>query len=256
MLDILSQIAPGKRLEDSRASACLSITDELHEILRPGVYEYQPGGSHIKNACSNLAVYIDKWSSFERVGLDLFLKERIPVHKTNLQNKSFNLSYRAEEFSSSSFQQVRFFEVVDDVEESKTLSLLEMTEQEDFIAGEISNTEMFIKEIAEKAGWKKTVCWLHKIALDHLDNSQVLVGILHSISHFDYSDMNPFGFYIALAVLRQVDDVYVKDHAIKAFENWNSKRAVPFLESLNCEAEWQRQYVNKVVATLKAEGVE
>jgi len=142
-----------------------------------------------------------------------------------------------------------------DVGEAETLSLLRVIDKDDFIAGETSNTEMFIKGIAEANGWETTVNWLQQVTCRYFENSDVITGIIHAISHFDYLDMDPGGIILALGVLRH-KNIYVVDHAIRAFENWNSKKAITVLESLICEAEWQRQYVNEVLTVLRTEGIE
>jgi hypothetical protein len=97
--------------------------------------------------------------------------------------------------------------------------------------------------------------WLQTVFHDNFGDSQTVIGILHSVSHFSYADMYPAGVLIALGVL-QHKDMYVRDYAIRAFENWNSKKAIPILESLKCETEWQQQYINDVLETLKTEGID
>ena len=264
MPDVSSTFTSRKAIKDIRVSSNSKLAKTLMELknnLPADVSKFAKDDSHLIVIEKNFAVSQNQSSSLVEDSRDSILNsfanrtEKMPIYRMNEQN-TISIEYDSDEISqSSSIQKTGFFEVANDIEPSTTLSLLQIMKQDDFIAGENSNTEAFIRSIAETVGWVKTVNWLQKVTLDHFNDSPVVEGILHSISHFAYVDMNPGGVFIALGVL-QHKDIYVRDCAIRAFENWNSKQAIPVLESLSCEAEWQQQYINDVLTTLKAEGIE
>jgi len=133
-----------------------------------------------------------------------------------------------------------------------TVSLLQKMLDDDFVAGETSVSEKYIAEVAAEFGWLTTMNWLNSIYLDNYSNAEILIGLMHCISHFEFVNVKPAGPTMALGVLQHEDD-YVRDYAVRAFENWNDKEAIPILESLSCEAEWLRDYIDQVIAALKSE---
>lgn len=155
--------------------------------------------------------------------------------------------------NSSSSADVRV--ATDNIGQDASGTLLSLMHDEYYEAGEIPPSETYIKQIADKYGWQKTQLWLQKIWLDHFHDSHILVGLLHVLSHFPYKDVEPGAVAMALGVL-QHSDMNVRDYAIKAFENWNSKKALPVLQKLNCDAKWLQNYVNQVIDVLEKEGVD
>ena len=131
-----------------------------------------------------------------------------------------------------------------------TTSLLQKIRYDDFAAGETSDSEEYIEEIAETHGWATTMNWLNTVYLDNYSNSEILIGLMHCLSHFGYENVKPAGPTMALGVL-QHEDIFVRDYAIRAFENWNDKEAIPILKALSCEAEWLQDYVDKVIISLE-----
>ncbi|MDR1309576.1 MAG: HEAT repeat domain-containing protein [Deltaproteobacteria bacterium] len=156
-------------------------------------------------------------------------------------------------YNSLMFSEKKCLPFLNNIDNSKTSSLLQIIKQDDFIAGEISNTEIFITNIAKKFGWTNTIDWLKDICLKNFSDNTILSGIMHSLSHFDYKNINPAGVYIALAVLGH-KDFYVRDYAIRAIENWNRKEFIPALKELSCDESWQKEYIDKVINGLEIEG--
>jgi hypothetical protein len=133
---------------------------------------------------------------------------------------------------------------------SATMTLLQKMPQDDFVAGEISESERYIEKTAKEYGWPDTMIWLNAVYLDNFSNPAILIGLMHCLSHFKYDDVKPVGPTMALGVL-QHSDIFVRDYAIRAFENWGDKEAIPILESLSCEAKWLQEYIDEVIKELK-----
>jgi HEAT repeat protein len=133
---------------------------------------------------------------------------------------------------------------------SATVTLLQKMAQDEFVAGETSESERCIEKTSETYGWPDTMRWLNTVYLDNFSNPAVLIGLMHCLSHFEYDDVKPEGPTMALGVL-QHSDIFVRDYAIRAFENWGDKEAIPILKSLSCDAKWLQEYINEVVKELE-----
>jgi hypothetical protein len=178
----------------------------------------------------------------------------------NLQKSNFAnpvIAYNSESSSTSTLNETKEIPtgIENPIPQSMTIALLQVIKQDDFTAGETSNTEIYIHKVANEYGWFLTLAWIQDIFLDNFGDSHILIGILHAISHFAYSDVKPAGIMMALASFQHAD-IFVRDVAIRAFENWNSKQAIRQLKALKCDAQWQQQYVNEVIQTLETEGIE
>jgi len=131
-----------------------------------------------------------------------------------------------------------------------TITLVQKIQSDAFVAGESSASEEYIEAVANEHGWPTTMNWLNTIYLDYFSNSTVLIGLMHCLSHFKFEDVKPAGPTMALGVL-QHEDIYVRDYAIRAFENWNDKEAITILKTLSCDAKWLQDYVNDVINALE-----
>ncbi|MDR0621330.1 MAG: hypothetical protein LBJ61_05580, partial [Deltaproteobacteria bacterium] len=136
------------------------------------------------------------------------------------------------------------------IDKAETIMLLRIMAQDDFVAGEISSSEIYIEEIAKEYGWQNTMRWLNSIYLDNYSKPAILIGIMHCLSHFEFDNVKPEGQTMALGLL-QHEDVFVRDLAIRAYENWNDKEALPILKSLSYDTKWLRDYVDAVVKALE-----
>lgn len=77
-----------------------------------------------------------------------------------------------------------------------------------------------------------------------------LIGILHTISHIDYSSIYPLGVAMAVSALNHKNQE-VSEFGIKCFENWNHPDGVQKLNSVNYASEWLRDYANSVIEDLQ-----
>ena len=151
--------------------------------------------------------------------------------------------------------QSKFIVPVKSITDTEMQSLLSIMEEDIFEAGEIPESEIYVSELAEKYGWVETLSLLMNIYHDYYSNSHIQSGLMHILSHFHYDSVKPNAVIMALGLL-QHENIYVRDFAVKAFENWNSRKALPILKALNCEAPWLQDYVNYVVDLLESGGVD
>lgn len=90
---------------------------------------------------------------------------------------------------------------------------------------------------------------LLKTFMDHYSltkHTNVIVGILHILSHYNYDEVYPIGQSIAMNSLLFNDDEVV-EYAIKCFENWNSKDGIEKLKAMRFNTNWLQDYVNQVI---------
>jgi len=77
-------------------------------------------------------------------------------------------------------------------------------------------------------------------------HTNVIVGILHILSHYNYDEVYPIGQSIAMNSLIFNNDEVV-EYAIKCFENWNSKDGIEKLKAMRFNTNWLQDYVNQVI---------
>ena len=56
---------------------------------------------------------------------------------------------------------------------------------------------------------------------------------------------------MALALL-QHRSASVREFAIKAFENWNSKQSLMFLRNIKCDQQWLQDYLEEVIRDIES----
>ena len=96
---------------------------------------------------------------------------------------------------------------------------------------------------------------LMQIYLKNLQNVHVLEGILVMISSVPYEVVEPKGQTMAIGLLTN-KELLVRDRAIQCFEQWNSKKGLGVLKSLDCQPKWLQRYVDKVIMYIERDGTE
>lgn len=135
-----------------------------------------------------------------------------------------------------------------------TKELLEIMAEDIFESGITPRSEKFIRdEVIPEIGMLNTMLWLSSVFLSYNGGSDTSIGILHIISHFEYNEISPIGQLIATAGFSN-KNIEVKDFAIKAFENWNSKESIDILENNETTAKWLDEYIEEVIINLKKYG--
>lgn len=120
--------------------------------------------------------------------------------------------------------------------------------------GVSTKLEEYVKhDVIPQIGCDNAFRILNDLYLDYIWNSEVLILLLHTISHFDYDSIKPNGQMMAISALSH-DNLEVKDYGIKAFENWNQKKSIKMLQRLETSSEFINEYIKDVVAGLERFG--
>lgn len=91
---------------------------------------------------------------------------------------------------------------------------------------------------------------ISRIFMDNINeesrNNQILVNILHLLSHLDYKTIYPNAQLIAAMALNHSSDV-VCEFAIKCFENWGTAEGAEKLKAVTYSREWLKGYAEEVI---------
>lgn len=128
--------------------------------------------------------------------------------------------------------------------------LLSVMNEENYTSGEICQSEIFVEETMQQVGIECTMGWLMQIYEKSYGQINILIGILHMLSHFSYDIVKPYGPIMALALLQHKSNA-VREFAIKAFENWDSKDSLVFLKNISCDQVFLQQYLDEVIADIE-----
>lgn len=126
---------------------------------------------------------------------------------------------------------------------------------DEFIDGEISQSEIFMKEMYNQEKMDYVMESLMQIYLENLSNVHILEGVLTMISAVPYEAVEPKGQTMAMGLLTN-KELLIRDRAIQCFEQWNSKKGLNVLKSLECEPKWLQKYVDKVIMYIERNGIE
>ena len=154
--------------------------------------------------------------------------------------------------SSPEYVERSFKRLVERFSREATPRILSIIREQELEYGYESPAEQFIREkLSEAPAVAKE--WLGNLFLEYFDAPDVLVALLHAISHFDYNDIFPTGQMMALAALRY-QNPEVRESAVRAFENWgNSDSLLKVLRAIRFREEWLQNYVEQVVRDLEQE---
>lgn len=127
--------------------------------------------------------------------------------------------------------------------------------RDEYFDGEISQSEIFMKKACEQGQIDYIMEALMQIYLKNLQNVHVLEGILVMISSVPYEVVEPKGQTMAMGLLTN-KELLVRDRAIQCFEQWNSKKGLGILKSLDCQPKLLQRYVDKVIMYIERDGTE
>lgn len=130
-----------------------------------------------------------------------------------------------------------------------------LIKQDEFIDGELSKSEAYMREVAENDQIDFAIEALMEIYSRSLLDTHMLEGILSMISSVPYDFVYPKGQIMAMGLLSN-KELSVRDKAIQCFERWNSKKGMEYLKSLHCHPRWLQKYVEKVMIYLEKDGEE
>lgn len=131
----------------------------------------------------------------------------------------------------------------------------EVIQRDEFIDGEISNSEFHMKELCAKFPVECILKALMQIYSSNLLNPKILEGVLVMVSCVPYETAAPDGQVMAMGLLSN-KELEIRDRAIQCFEKWNSKKGIPALRSLDCHPKWLQKYVAKVITYLERDGTD
>lgn len=158
--------------------------------------------------------------------------------------------YYIDENLENEMRKYRYMRIMQMVNEINTL-----INHDEYIDGEMSQAELFMKEIYSNNQIDYAIEALMQIYSDNLLNVHVLEGILVMISCLPYEAVEPKGQIMAMGLLSN-KELIIRDRAIQCFERWNSKKGLNTLKSLNCQPIWLQKYVNKVIMYIERDGEE
>ena len=135
-----------------------------------------------------------------------------------------------------------------------TMQLLNSSIADEFIDGEISRTEQFIKDLFNQ-NKEAVMSALMDIYLAYFprEDTHVLKGVLELLSILPYDDVKPSGQVMALGVMRHKNK-YVVKKGIQLYERWNSKEGIEIIKSLHFEETRFQKYAEQVIEYLERDG--
>lgn len=130
-----------------------------------------------------------------------------------------------------------------------------LIQQDEFIDGEISRSERYMKEGYERGQLDFIADALMRVYSSSLGEAHMLEGILTMIASVPYEAISPKGQIMAMGLLVN-KTLSVRDKAIQCFEKWNSKKGLAYLKNISCSPIWLQKYVDKVIMYIERDGIE
>lgn len=122
-----------------------------------------------------------------------------------------------------------------------------------FEPGIINDADRYFSSLVkEHNSFDEPLKILSDITNHNIDDDHILEGVLHILSNYEYSEIDPFGISIVLASAVNHSPV-IQDLLISCFENWGDRQGIDILEKLDINTEWIKQYRDEVIDFLKSE---
>jgi len=122
--------------------------------------------------------------------------------------------------------------------------------------GDINPSEEYFTGMIEKDKEASLQC-INKIFMRHysLDKMDVdlLINILHLLSHFKHSDVSPNAETMAIAALshkNSKDELGLCKYALKCFDNWRNPEFIKTLKAIEFGSEWLKEYADDIIEEL------
>lgn len=178
------------------------------------------------------------------------ISSRTMANDFSMNTSERKVIYYIDENLENEMRKYRYMRIMQMVNEINTL-----INHDEYIDGEMSQAELFMKEIYSNNQIDYAIEALMQIYSNNLLNVHVLEGILVMISCLPYEAVEPKGQIMAMGLLSN-KELIIRDRAIQCFERWNSKKGLNTLKSLNCQPIWLQKYVNKVIMYIERDGEE
>ena len=131
--------------------------------------------------------------------------------------------------------------------------LSSMLESEDFETGISNPSERYFCKLLDK----NTIASMNSLSTLFMNNysvdgrkTNILIGILHILSHLEYTRVYPHGQMMAMCALNHKNK-YVAEYGIKCFENWAHPDGIEKLNAVQFAATWLQEYAQDVIDELK-----
>lgn len=139
----------------------------------------------------------------------------------------------------------------EEIETDFSTRITSMLRNEDFECGIQNQSEYYFRKCLMKNKdetlYKTLSAFINNF---HSNNSHIIVGFLHIVSHLEYKQVLPTGQSIAIMALNY-NDSEVQEYAIKCFENWGEIDGIKMLEAVKFTDKWLGDYAKNVIEDLK-----
>ena len=109
----------------------------------------------------------------------------------------------------------------------------------------------WLKENKHQALQSVTSIFYKHYQANHAKEANIVIGILHMLSHLPYESVLPTGQLLALSALNH-KDLGICDFALKCFDNWENIDCVAKLKAVKFHAEWLQEYANSIISHLES----
>ena len=130
--------------------------------------------------------------------------------------------------------------------------LSSMLESEDFETGISNPSEKYFRKLLDK----NAIASMNSLSTLFMNNysidgrkTNVLIGVLHILSHLNYLNVYPRGQMMAMCALNHKNK-HVAEYGIKCFENWGHPDGIEKLNAVQFAATWLQEYAQDVIDEL------
>ena len=130
--------------------------------------------------------------------------------------------------------------------------LSSMFESEEFETGISNPSERYFCQLMDS----NAMAALNSLLTLFMDNysvdgrkANILIGILHILSHLDYQKIYPHGQVAAISAIGHKNKS-VAEYGIKCFENWGHPDGIEKLSSVHFTTSWLQEYAQDVIDEL------
>lgn len=164
-----------------------------------------------------------------------------------LPNTLINISSSSIESNDNIINQ----KILNEFKQKYTQEFLNLILEDDFEYGYSSQSETFVKKLFN-INTLITKEWLNTIFIDYFNDTRIIIGLLHIISHLNYYKIYPQGQTMAIAALSHTSSQVI-ECGIRVFENWGTSDSLKLLKNVQCRDMWLQEYVEQVILDLEEE---
>lgn len=125
--------------------------------------------------------------------------------------------------------------------------------EDDFVLGELSNTERLYQEMATDFSVDALFRFFSKAISTNYGNIQFMISIANFLSTFSYDDAKKSGVDVLLTSLLPHKNDSVIEFVIRIFDNWHSSESLEILNNVKLSSQWLNIYLSSVIESIKSE---